>query len=1156
MRFQQLKRRSNAILKKKLYKSGKNWVIKSSLSFAGGLMIFGATQVVNVKAETTDPTQTTQENSDNTNSQIQPASASQTTDTDSTATTDRQVVNTDSNNEKNVDNSVVTPTTDNAQKSSGVANSQSNVQTNQSVQVTTPQNNTRSVAQASAQAPVPTQTNTNQVQQASSADPDDIPYDTHSLGPEVKYYIDDSRTLHVTAGDISESTYHMYSETGAVNTSPFNIGVSRDYDKVVFDGEVTLHGDASNFFMGVPATSIENIEKLDTSDVTNFNNFFSDSSLKSVDLSKLDMSHATTVRNIFNGCADLTDVKMKDDSGKTVDTSKVTDFYGMFWGALALKNLDVSGLDTSSATTMVDMFSGDQSLQKLDVSNFNTSHVTNMSSMFNNFGSDVGKVDIIGLENWDVSNVKSMDNMFDGVNFSPAGLSTWDTSNVISMMTMFQNSKIEGELDLSNFTGDSLQSISGMFNGASLITKINLKNLKSTMMNDTHNNQYYISDSIKEAFANCTALTSVDLSSFSGSKIKSFNNLFHYDKALTTIIWPNIDTDSATDLSSMFSWDTSMTTDSFKFLDRFKTSKVTDFSGMFNNCQNMTSLDLSNWDASAALDFSTMFSECDSLTDLKLPKFENKSASDYLNMNNMISDCNNLSKLDLTNFVVPIDANRSAMLRNSDNIKTLVLNSKSNLNGTELSYSDIYKGWSNVGTGTVDDPEADILNQDNDSLFKGSDMMALYNNDKGPSETWVIVERKLVPYVVKYEDYDTDADLGDTYDISGTGREGLSFDIETLAQQNLSLPGYDTGTIYYNGSPYSGSVKATFPAYSDETAKTPTVYIVKVKKIEPFKIIISDVKDPIELEVNDPDAIAENTVLSSLDNVKQLDPDKTTIDIGIGTLYSETDLYNLINQSYQTNYSPSKTVKGLVFDIINILGGGNGKVVTQSVTLPINVVYAANQNTGGSSTGSTTGTTDYRTVRSVAQTIATFSDGPAIQVYDYNGNEVFGKTLDPNSDWKNDQIMTLNGQTYYRVSTDEWIKSDDAYVYVEHISKVRVYKDEVAQLEDVHMKVDGKLPVSTDWKTDRYVIFNGQKYYRVSTDEFVPVNKVYEYQDTNQIVHSERATQLYDERGNSVGHTLNPDTDYKTDRIIHIGQVTYYRVSTDEFVREDSVLFR
>ena len=58
MRFQQLKSDSNIIMRKKLVKSKKNWVVISSLMFAGGMFLFGTPdmiQAANVKTAVTNP---------------------------------------------------------------------------------------------------------------------------------------------------------------------------------------------------------------------------------------------------------------------------------------------------------------------------------------------------------------------------------------------------------------------------------------------------------------------------------------------------------------------------------------------------------------------------------------------------------------------------------------------------------------------------------------------------------------------------------------------------------------------------------------------------------------------------------------------------------------------------------------------------------------------------------------------------------------------------------------------------------------------------------------------------------------------------------------------------------------------------------------------
>lgn len=51
MRFEQLKRQSNTVIRKKLYKSGKNWIVATTLAFASGLFFVGINQEITVKAE-------------------------------------------------------------------------------------------------------------------------------------------------------------------------------------------------------------------------------------------------------------------------------------------------------------------------------------------------------------------------------------------------------------------------------------------------------------------------------------------------------------------------------------------------------------------------------------------------------------------------------------------------------------------------------------------------------------------------------------------------------------------------------------------------------------------------------------------------------------------------------------------------------------------------------------------------------------------------------------------------------------------------------------------------------------------------------------------------------------------------------------------------
>ena len=101
----------------------------------------------------------------------------------------------------------------------------------------------------------------------------------------------------------------------------------------------------------------------------------------------------------------------------------------------------------------------DKELKILDVSDLDTSSVTDMKSLFEEVIVD----SIVGLDSWNISNVKSMSGMFKHCrtgNASPlilSDLANWDMSNVANTWHMFQGcaTKFVGDLskwDIRNVT--------------------------------------------------------------------------------------------------------------------------------------------------------------------------------------------------------------------------------------------------------------------------------------------------------------------------------------------------------------------------------------------------------------------------------------------------------------------------------------------------------------------------------------------------------------------------------------------------------------------------------------------------------------------------------------------------------------------------------
>ena len=96
---------------------------------------------------------------------------------------------------------------------------------------------------------------------------------------------------------------------------------------------------------------------------------------------------------------------------RLLDTSNVTNMYGMFSGCSGLTSLDVSNFNTSKVTDMRNVFNSCSRLTNLDLSNFDTSNVTEMSNMFKGCS---GLTTIYAGDNWNINAETDGPGMFIG----------------------------------------------------------------------------------------------------------------------------------------------------------------------------------------------------------------------------------------------------------------------------------------------------------------------------------------------------------------------------------------------------------------------------------------------------------------------------------------------------------------------------------------------------------------------------------------------------------------------------------------------------------------------------------------------------------------------------------------------------------------------
>lgn len=171
-----------------------------------------------------------------------------------------------------------------------------------------------------------------------------------------------------------------------------------------------------------------------------YNLFSGMTNLKSVDVSKWDISSVTEMIGLFSDCSSLTTL----DIGSW-DTSRIVEMSEMFSGCSSLKRLNIGNWNTSAVTSMSQMFSGCSSLTRLDIGRWNTSSVTEMYDMFN----DCESLTTLDLNNWNTSAVTDMTGMFMNCSgLTSLKVSKWNTRNVTDMAQMFRECSSLTELDL------------------------------------------------------------------------------------------------------------------------------------------------------------------------------------------------------------------------------------------------------------------------------------------------------------------------------------------------------------------------------------------------------------------------------------------------------------------------------------------------------------------------------------------------------------------------------------------------------------------------------------------------------------------------------------------------------------------------------------
>ena len=262
----------------------------------------------------------------------------------------------------------------------------------------------------------------------------------------------------------------------------------------------------------------------------------------------------TSLTKAFSACGNM-DITATDKP----DLSSVTDLTSMFLNCTSLEyNSSINDWDVSNVTNMSQMFSGalkfNQPLNSWDVS-----HVTNMQGMF----AEAIKFNQ-PLNNWVVSNVTNMNYMFAAAIKFNQNINSWNVSNVTDMGGMFGTASVFNQ-PLNNWVTSKVTNMQYMFGGA-------------------------------EAF-------NQDINSWDVSKVTNMSGMFNNAKAFNKPL-NNWDVSKVTDMNSMFRY-----TDLFnQDITGWNVSAVTNMQSMFERAL-VFNQDIKGWNTSNVTDMQYMFKQ-------------------------------------------------------------------------------------------------------------------------------------------------------------------------------------------------------------------------------------------------------------------------------------------------------------------------------------------------------------------------------------------------------------------------------------------------------------------------------------------------------------------------------------------------------------------
>ena len=388
---------------------------------------------------------------------------------------------------------------------------------------------------------------------------------------------------------------------------------------IVFDKSFSTYTPTSlyKFFANLTKLkTITGLEYLNTEKVTNMSYmFFNCSSLTSLDVTYFNTANVTGMNNMFYSCSALTTIYASDN----FVTDKVEYSYNMFYDCTSLKGTTLEYVASKTDHNYANCGTDGYFTPGCGYAEFD--NATGTLTFSYKVVKPEGAYDLnVGITEpgWRTHKNEIKKVVFDTsfANARPTSCYYWfyecknlaniegienlNTEKVTNMELMFANCSTLTSLDVTKFNTANVTTFMSMFSDCSSLKSLDVTNF------DTRNvtNMFYM-------FSNCSGLTSLDVTKFNTAKVRNMYSMFMNCSGLKSLDVTNFDTGNVISMAYMFYECSALTS---LDLTNFNTAKVMDMCFMFKKCSGLTSLNLTKFNTAEVTDMSQMFNECSALT--------------------------------------------------------------------------------------------------------------------------------------------------------------------------------------------------------------------------------------------------------------------------------------------------------------------------------------------------------------------------------------------------------------------------------------------------------------------------------------------------------------------------------------------------------------